>query len=451
MVYRANLGLSGVEPRRNLASGQAKSLKPTIRLSLQQSEHPMIEPGTSNITSFVPRVRGATNTRSPNVESLLGEMDDGSYYVPDYQRDSSQWDLAKRSLFIDSLINNLTVPPLIVYPETDATGGERHQIIDGQQRLTTIRDYLKGVFALAPESEVEYAENVGPLVQGKKFDELPDAIKRQIKRYVLNIIVLPKDLDLSLRLEIFRRINEAGVPLSPHDLRLAVFGQSDRVYFIRLAGVFDPDRDGASRMINAAKSKFALQYPWKDPEAWKAWWSDTAHSSGQAPSQMFLYYILARDIANVATLLDSAKAQDATGVRYDKTTISVLDLYLAQLQREDTTDGAPRILADINTLKEWFDDFERWFNVIRAAKVPRVSTNSSTKLALFIAAAAEVWEQPDDISESQWELIQILLTQGPSKIETAVGLPYPIPKGKWPGQRAQIERTGEVCQAISKR
>jgi len=192
----------------------------------------------------------------------MEQLDDGSNYVPDYQRDSSQWDLEKKSLFVDSLINNMTIPPLIVYPETDKdTGAEKHQIVDGQQRLTTIRDYLKGAFAVAPEAEVEYADNVGPIIQGKRFNELPDAMQKQIKRYTLNIILLPKDLELSLRLEIFRRINEAGVPLSPHDLRLAVFGRSNRVYLIRLAGVFDPTREGAARMIKAAKDQFGLELP----------------------------------------------------------------------------------------------------------------------------------------------------------------------------------------------
>jgi hypothetical protein len=402
--------------------------------------------------AFVPRVKGATNTRSPNVESLLSEMDDGTYYVPDYQRDSSQWDTAKKSLFIDSMINNMTVPPIIVYPETDpSTGTEKHQIIDGQQRLTTIRDYLKGVFPLSSETEVEYSDNVGPLVQGKRFEELPDAIKKQIKRYVLNIIVLPKDLELSLRLEIFRRINEAGVPLSPHDLRLAVFGRSDRVYLIRLAGIFDSSRDGSSRMINAAKEQFGIDYPWTKPDAWSDWWKDSAQSAGQAPSQMFLYYVIARDLKNVGALLDSHKVQSSLGVRYDRTTTSVLDVYMAQLQSESQDAGAPKMLAALNDLKTWFAEFEMWFNVIKEAKVPRISTNSSTKIALFIAAAVQVWGTPDKVTEHQWELIQVFLTQGPRAIEDAIGMPYPVPKGKWPGQRAQIDKTVVVCQAIAKK
>jgi uncharacterized protein with ParB-like and HNH nuclease domain len=182
--------------------------------------------------SFSQLVKGSTGAQSLDVESVMRRLDDETYVIPDYQRDSEQWDEPKKSLFIDSLINNMTIPPIIIYPYTDPDSGiEKCEIVDGQQRLTTIRDFLKGTFALSPESDTEYAENVGPLVQERRFAELPDAIQKCIRRYMLNVIVLPKDLELGLRLEIFRRINEAGVPLSSQDLRLAVFGQSQRVYF----------------------------------------------------------------------------------------------------------------------------------------------------------------------------------------------------------------------------
>ena len=404
----------------------------------------------SMATSFAPLVRGATTTRDPNVSSLLRQLASGTYYVPDYQRDSSQWNISKRSLFVDSIINNMTIPPLIVYPETDpATGRERHQIVDGQQRLTTIRDFVNGVFALAAEDEVDYKPNIGPIIQGKKFAELPEPIREQIQDYTVNIVVLPKDLDLSLRLEIFRRINEAGLPLSPHDLRLAVFGQSDRVYLIRLAGIFDQDREGSRRMIDAAHERYGLGYPWKNPKPWAAWWKDSAHAVGQAPSQMFLYYAMARDLAGLNTLLKSDQIQQSLGVHYDKTTVSVLDLYAAQLQAESLRAEHAKLLSDMDTLRTWFGGFEEWFNVIKVAKVPSVPTNSSTKIAFFIAGAAQTWESPRQVTDSQWHLVHLFLTEGPGKIKEAIGLEYPITKGKWPRQQMQIEATFGICKAIA--
>ena len=103
-------------------------------------------------SSFAPLVTGATTSQSPNVRSVMDCLDDQTYYVPEYQRDSSQWDIPKKSLFMESLINNLTIPPLIAYPETDS-GRERWQIVDGQQRLTTIREFMHDGFALAKESD----------------------------------------------------------------------------------------------------------------------------------------------------------------------------------------------------------------------------------------------------------------------------------------------------------
>jgi len=145
--------------------------------------------------TFQPRVKGATTSRSPNVGSLMDQLADGTIFIPDYQRDSSEWDLAKKSLFVDSLINNMTVPPLILYPETNPnTGLEKSEVVDGQQRLATIRDFVNGSFDLATEDEVEYASNVGPVIQGRRFAELPEPIQRSIRYYVLNLLVLPTNL-----------------------------------------------------------------------------------------------------------------------------------------------------------------------------------------------------------------------------------------------------------------
>jgi hypothetical protein len=367
-------------------------------------------------------------------------------YVPDYQRDSSQWDTPKRSLFIESLINNITIPPLIVYPDAP----DRNEIVDGQQRVTTIRDFLAGKFALVSEEDAEYRDNVGPIIQGKKYADLPKEIQKQIKRYVLTIIKLPAQLDLGLRLEVFRRINEAGVPLSPQDLRLAVFGQSKRVHLIRLAGVYDREREGSRRMIEAAKKHYGLDYPWTEPKGWTQWWTDNWHAIGQAPSQMFLYYVICKDIKNLQVLLASSKAQKSLSVKYDKTTASVLDIYTAQVQYEDqpSTDAA-KMLVNLKTLRRWFEEFELWFNEIKMVKIPRIAANSATKIALFIAAATEVWGTPDELQENQWEAVQVFLTQGPRKIKAEIGVEYPIAKGKWPGQKKQIDATRTICQKIS--
>ena len=125
-------------------------------------------------TEFFPLVTSATTAQSLNIGSIMDELEDGKLTIPDYQRDSSQWDNAKKSLFIESIINNLTIPALIVYPEDNKdTGREIRYVIDGQQRLTAIQEYIQDRFKLSDEDDVDYAENVGPLIKTKKFSDLP--------------------------------------------------------------------------------------------------------------------------------------------------------------------------------------------------------------------------------------------------------------------------------------
>jgi hypothetical protein len=284
---------------------------------------------------------------------------------------------------------------------------------------------IQDEFPLSKEADVEYEDNVGPLIQGKKFTELPEKIRKQILRYTLNIIVLPRGLPTDLRRKIFRRINEAGVPLSAHDLRLSDFSDSMVVSFIRLAGIFDKEREGSKRMLESAKRDFGMDYPWKNNTPWDVWWEDTVQSVGQAASQMFLYYVIARDRKGLETLLGSTRTITQLGMKYDGTITWVLDLYCAQLKSQEAS-GTAKILTDFAGLTKWFEDFELWFNKIKAEKVPTIKVNSSTKIGFFIAAAAETWGDRAQVTSPQWDLIQVFLTEGPSSIKDKIGLTYPI-------------------------
>ena len=46
---------------------------------------------------------------------------------------------------------------------------KQREIIDGQQHLRTVEDFLNGKFKLAPEEDAEYSENVAPHIAGKAF------------------------------------------------------------------------------------------------------------------------------------------------------------------------------------------------------------------------------------------------------------------------------------------
>ena len=399
---------------------------------------------------FKSLVTADTEAKSWNLQSFLDGLNDKIFIIPDYQRDSDQWDIPKKSLFMESIINRLTVPPIIVFPEVDEERGvEINSIIDGQQRVSTLEDFVKDKFALASEDDVEYADNVGAIIQGKKFSELPPSIQNQINRYQIILIKLPHNLNKSLRLMIFKRINEGGVPLSAQDLRLAEFGDNAKGALVRLAGVYDPERKGSARMIASAFEKYGVKYPWKSSSAWFDWWSPSKLAIGQTPSEMFLQFIIAKELEKVETLLKSNQQQEVLDLKFDGTTTSVLDIVCAQFLAEKESKGA-NIFPEVDVFQAYFNIFEDWFNTLKAEKIPRLSVNSSSKVAYFIAAASKTWPDKKTVVEEEWEKIHLFLTKGPGEIEEKLGKKYPIPKGKWNGQRKQILATFEICNHIKK-
>ena len=407
------------------------------------------------MSGFKSLVVGTTNTETVDVEGLLKRFDRNEYYIPDYQRDSEQWDEMKKSLFIESIINNFTVPPIIVCPDyTD--GDEKFELVDGQQRLTTLLDFKNNILRLCKEELLEYADNVRELVQNKKFSELDNEIQIQILNYKISIVKLSPFLfnDLYLKLEIFRRINETGVPLSAQDLRLATFFNSDRVTFLRLSGIYDPEKKGPARMISRAKEKRDIAYPWNEDfrKSWCSWWKESVYATGQNPSEMFLFFVIAKKIDALQDILKSEKSVKELKLKYNKTIDSVLNIYCARLQAEDGGQIQVKTLPSLEEFKSWFDQFQRWFHLIKTNKVTTIKAKSKIKIALFIAAASDVWKSPDDVTDSQWENIETLLLQGQSKIKSHFNdFVVATPRGKWPAQAKQVSDIKELCQDDKKR
>jgi uncharacterized protein with ParB-like and HNH nuclease domain len=62
----------------------------------------------------MPMASQKTRAESTNIETIIGRLRNKRLIIPDYQRDAEQWDLRKESLFIESLLNNLTIPAFFI-------------------------------------------------------------------------------------------------------------------------------------------------------------------------------------------------------------------------------------------------------------------------------------------------------------------------------------------------
>ena len=297
---------------------------------------------------FSPLVQDKTRTQSESIQTVVLGLKNGLVYIPDYQRDAEQWDSRKKSLFIESLLNNLTIPAFFFGEDEDGN----NEVIDGQQRLNTIWQFADDKFTISNNSSIEYLAPLSALYAGKKFSQLSQKLKTIFNTYPLTIIYIPKSIPLQTKLEIFRRINEGGTPLSGQDIRLAYYSQSKAVTFIRLVGIHDDpneidetvleDNDeietikkASQRMLELAQNK-GLSNPWdKYPDArdmWYQWWEGKEKAKGQTPSLMFLWYLVCLERLSLDNLL---KRGSHLKLPFGGQTENALDIYCNQLQYQE--------------------------------------------------------------------------------------------------------------------
>lgn len=139
---------------------------------------------------------------------------------PEYQR-RLRWTPSQKSKLIESLLLNIPIPPVFLF-EGEAA---RYEVMDGQQRLNAVREFIAGDFALTGLTVLE------PL-NGIRYSRCPPRIKRALDRASLSAIVLllesePERVGAALNMTdlrrfIFDRLNTGGTKLNPQEIRNAI-------------------------------------------------------------------------------------------------------------------------------------------------------------------------------------------------------------------------------------
>jgi hypothetical protein len=146
---------------------------------------------------------------------------------PDYQRQSELWEVSRKQLFIDSLVNGFDVPKLYFHALArydDPSAEEfKYAVVDGKQRLEAVWGFLDGKYALSDEFEfLEHPEwEAGGLIYPRLAAEYP-VIASRLERAELPIVVVDTG-DLEIIEELFSRLNEA-TPLNAPEKRNAIGG-----------------------------------------------------------------------------------------------------------------------------------------------------------------------------------------------------------------------------------
>lgn len=158
---------------------------------------------------------------------------------PKYQR-NFLWDHKKQSALIESLMLRIPIPAF--YLDEDEEGVRN--VIDGQQRLTTIERFMANELKLC---NLQYLTQFN----GKTFSELEYKYQQIIEDSQLAVNILDSQCPLLLKLDIFRRVNTGGVTLNAQELRNIMLTPRIREY---LNNIISNDIFGAATHLLLEKN-----------------------------------------------------------------------------------------------------------------------------------------------------------------------------------------------------
>lgn len=154
------------------------------------------------------------NTTTRNVHWLVKTHEAGELDMkPPFQR-NPVWVHRQKSFLIDTILSGLPIPEIYMQDLVDDNGEAQYVVVDGQQRLRAVLEFIAGEYSLDPKDSPTWGDMY--------FDDLKLEDRKKIRQYDFVVRQLPELDDVQIR-EVFQRLNKNVAALNKQELRQATY------------------------------------------------------------------------------------------------------------------------------------------------------------------------------------------------------------------------------------
>lgn len=162
------------------------------------------------------------DTESRPVKWVFDEFQKGNLFVDESFQRNYIWIRKDRVSLMETVILGYPIPEIYLWATgTDhRTGDTKYSIVDGQQRIRTIGQFIDNKLKLT-DAGLEFDN---PDYRNKRFGDLDPELRSALWRYKISIRFVKEDVQRADIVKMFLRLNRTSNALNPQELRNAEFG-----------------------------------------------------------------------------------------------------------------------------------------------------------------------------------------------------------------------------------
>lgn len=182
------------------------------------------------------------DTKVVPMETLLRRLEQGSIRLnPDFQR-KEVWRDERKSQLIESLLLKIPIPMFYVSSDEKSNW----TVVDGLQRISTIRDFVLGKTYLSDIKKNKDEKGNGLKLKGLEFwrklngkmlNGLPTHLYNRVLETEFTFTVINPGTPEEVKRNIFKRLNTGGMPLSSQEIRNALYTGASTELLNKLAEI----------------------------------------------------------------------------------------------------------------------------------------------------------------------------------------------------------------------